>query len=99
MVLADPENTIQSPHGGTKIAWGGPPVAPAVGKNRQRFDLVTVVGDQPAEVDRLGLLGATRLDFAGDGGNALADPDGNLFRLISEWSPAASASGGGRHRA
>ena len=35
----DEETAIQSPHGGTKVAWGGPPVAPKRGRNRQRFDL------------------------------------------------------------
>lgn len=31
----DSETAIQSPHGGTKIAWGGPTVAPKHGVNRQ----------------------------------------------------------------
>ena len=75
----DQETAIQSPHGGTKIAWGGLPVAPKVGRNRQRFDLVTVDGDQSAEVDRLISLGATRLEVAVDGAVALADPIGNEF--------------------
>ena len=35
----DQETAIQSPHGGTKVAWGGPPVAPKMARNRQRFDL------------------------------------------------------------
>ena len=30
----DEETAIQSPGGGTKIAWGGPPLAPKTGKNR-----------------------------------------------------------------
>jgi catechol 2,3-dioxygenase-like lactoylglutathione lyase family enzyme len=78
----DQETAIQSPHGGTKIAWGGPPVAPKVQSNRQRFDLVTVDGDQSAEVDRLVSLGATRLEVAEDDAVALADPDGNEFCLV-----------------
>ena len=77
----DQETAVQSPHGGTKVAWGGPPVAPKHGRNRQRFDLALVDGDLGAEVDRLAALGATRLSSAEDGAVELADPDGNEFRL------------------
>ena len=35
----DQETAIQSPRGGPKIAWGGPPVTPKVGRNRLHFDL------------------------------------------------------------
>ena len=73
------ETAIQSPHGGTKIAWGGPPVAPKVARNRQRFDLAPVGGYQQATVDGLISLGATRLEVAEDGAVVLADPDGNEF--------------------
>jgi catechol 2,3-dioxygenase-like lactoylglutathione lyase family enzyme len=72
----DGETAIQSPRGGTKVAWGGPPVAPKRGRNRQRFDLTS--RDVAAEVDRLVTLGATRLGER-DGGVELADPDGNEF--------------------
>lgn len=75
------ETAIQSPHGGTKVAWGGPPVNPKQGRNRQRFDLAPAGGDQPAEVDRLLSLGATRLEAGDDGTVVLADPDGNEFCL------------------
>ncbi|MEV4654580.1 VOC family protein [Micromonospora sp. NPDC049301] len=75
----DQETAIQSPHGGTKVAWGGPPVAPKKGRNRQRFDLAPAGGDQQAEVERLVSLGATRLEVAEDGAVMLADPDGNEF--------------------
>ncbi|TDC38405.1 VOC family protein [Micromonospora sp. KC213] len=75
----DQETAIQSPHGGTKVAWGGPPVAPKEAWNRQRFDLVPTGGDQRAEVDRLVSLGATCLDVDADGAVVLADPDGNEF--------------------
>jgi hypothetical protein len=72
----DQETAVQSPSGGTKVAWGGPPVAVKSSRNRQRFDLVTE--DVPAEVQRLVALGATRIaDW--DGGAELADPDGNEF--------------------
>ena len=77
----DGETAVQSPHGGTKAAWGGPLVAPKHGRNRQRFDLTPVDGDLAAEVDRLVRLGATRCGSAGDGAVELADPDGNEFGL------------------
>ncbi len=75
----DQETAIQSPHGGTKVAWGGPPVTPKVGRNRQRLYLAAADGDQGAEIDRLVSLGATRLDIGEDGVVTLADPDGNEF--------------------
>jgi hypothetical protein len=72
------ETAVQSPLGGTKISWGGPPVAPKHGRNRQRFDLAA---DHPeAEVPRLLSLGATWLGGR-DGSVELADPDGNEFSL------------------
>ena len=77
----DPETAIQSPRGGTKVAWGGPPVAPKAGRNRHRLDLAPAGGDQQAEVERLVSLGATRLDVGEDGAVELADPDGNEFRV------------------
>ncbi|MFI7455369.1 VOC family protein [Nonomuraea sp. NPDC049714] len=75
----DDETAIQSPNGGTKVAWGGPPVPAKVMRNRQRFDLTPADGDQKAEVDRLLALGATRLEIGADGAVELADPDGNEF--------------------
>ncbi|MEP6697885.1 MAG: VOC family protein [Pseudonocardiales bacterium] len=75
----DQETAIQSPHGGTKVAWGGPPVAPKEVRNRQRFYLAPADGDQGGEVDRLVSLGATRPEVGEDGIVALADPDGNEF--------------------
>ncbi|WP_328346866.1 VOC family protein [Micromonospora sp. NBC_00421] len=74
----DQETAVQSPHGGTKVAWGGPPVAPKQGRNRQRFDLAPD-GDPEAEVDRLVALGAARVEVGADGVVVLADPDGNEF--------------------
>ncbi|HEY0775683.1 MAG TPA: VOC family protein [Nocardioidaceae bacterium] len=82
----DQETAIQSPGGGTKIAWGGPPVAPKTGKNRLHLDLAPPVGgDQQAEVDRLVSLGATRIDI-GQGNVTwvvMADPDGNEFCVLT----------------
>nr|MDT0658674.1 VOC family protein [Micromonospora sp. DSM 115978] len=77
------ETAIQSPYGGTKVAWGGPPLKPRAARNRQRFDLAPPApGDQRAEVDRLVALGATRLDAGEGGAVVLADPDGNEFRVL-----------------
>ena len=70
------ETAVQSPLGGTKVSWGGPPVAPKHGRNRQRLDLVAT--DPGSEADRLVSLGATRLAALVDGVE-LADPDGNEF--------------------
>jgi hypothetical protein len=75
----DEETAVQSPRGGTKVAWGGPPVAPKEGRNRQRFELVPADGDQDAVADRLVALGAARLERTAGGGVELADPDGNEF--------------------
>jgi hypothetical protein len=80
----DGETAIQSPHGGTKVAWGGPPVAPKRRRNPQRFDLVPAVrGQHRAEVDRLVALGAGRLEVADDRAVVLADPGGNEFRVLT----------------
>jgi hypothetical protein len=73
----DGETAVQSPHGGTKVSWGGPPVTPKQGRNRQRLDLAAP--DVAAEVARLVALGATEL--GGDGHVELTDPDGNEFSL------------------
>jgi catechol 2,3-dioxygenase-like lactoylglutathione lyase family enzyme/predicted enzyme related to lactoylglutathione lyase len=83
------ETAIQSPHGGPKITWGGPPVLPKHGKNRFHLDLEVARSTEGAEaelaveVGRLEALGATRVDI-GQGEAAhvvLADPDGNEFCL------------------
>ena len=72
--------------GGTKIAWGGPPMAPKTGKNRLHFDVAPPAdGDQQTEVDRLVSLGATRIDI-GQGEVSwvvLADPGGNEFCVLT----------------
>jgi catechol 2,3-dioxygenase-like lactoylglutathione lyase family enzyme len=75
----DGETAIRSPHGGPKIAWGGPPLNDRHGPNRMLFDLVTA-GDLGPEVDRLVSLGATAVG-RDQGAVVLADPDGNEFRL------------------
>jgi predicted enzyme related to lactoylglutathione lyase len=82
----DQQTSIRSPHGGPKISWGGPPVAPKTGKNRLHFDLAPPIdGDQQAEVDRLVSLGATRIDI-GQGEVSwvvMADPGGNEFCVLT----------------
>jgi len=80
----DQETAVQSPHGGTKVSWGGQPV-PDVVRNRHRFELAPVREDLAAEADRLGSLGATRRESGNRGHDvvAMADPDGNEFRLIA----------------
>jgi predicted enzyme related to lactoylglutathione lyase len=82
----DQETAIQSPAGGTKIAWGGPPVRPKTAKNRLHFDLAPPTdGDQEAEVERLVSLGAKRIDI-GQGDVSwvvMADPDGNEFCVLT----------------
>jgi hypothetical protein len=72
------ETAVQSPGGGTKISWGGQPVAPKNGRDRQRLDLVAP--EVATEVQRLVALGATQL---GDrhGRVELADPDGHEFSV------------------
>lgn len=74
------ETAVQSPLGGTKVSWGGPPVAPRRGRNRQRLDLVAP--DPAREAERLVALGATPLADLVDGVE-LADPDGNEFGLFA----------------
>jgi hypothetical protein len=82
----DEETAIQSPGGGTKIAWGGPPPAPKTGKNRLHFDLAPPAdGDQQEEVERLVSLGATRVDI-GQGDVTwvvMADPGGHEFCVLT----------------
>jgi predicted enzyme related to lactoylglutathione lyase len=81
----DQETAIRSPRGGPKVTWGGPPLMPKTGKNRQYFHLAPAVNrDHQAEIDRLVSLGATRIDVGHDypaeaGWIVMADPDGNEF--------------------
>jgi len=83
----DEETAIQSPEGGSKIAWGGPPVMPKTGRNRMHFDVAPAPGgDRDAEVARLVTLGATRVGFdeSRSGGRVLMqDPDGNEFCVLT----------------
>ncbi len=80
----DEETAIQSPHGGPKITWGGPPLDERPGRTRLHLDLAASPGtDRQAEVERLVALGARRLGGEPDQGwVTLQDPDGNEFRLL-----------------
>ena len=81
----DEETAIQSPSGGTKISWGGPPLMPKRGKERWHLDLAPAHGGQQAEVGRLLSLGTTRVDI-GQGHVSwvvMADPDGHEFCLLA----------------
>jgi predicted enzyme related to lactoylglutathione lyase len=81
----DQETAIQSPLGGAKIAWGGPPLRPREGTTRIHFDLAPHGTDQQTEVDRLVSLGAAHLshDPARSGRVLMVDPDGNEFCVLS----------------
>jgi catechol 2,3-dioxygenase-like lactoylglutathione lyase family enzyme len=91
----DEETAIQSPAGGSKISWGGPPVAPKRGTNRLHLDLAPPPGadQQQAEVERLVSLGATRLHVGrgGAGEVAMADPDGNEFWVLAGAAPVRAS--------
>jgi hypothetical protein len=84
----DQETAVQSPDGGTKISWGGPPVAAKHGRNRQRFELAAT--DATNEVQRLVDLGAT-FRVERDGIVELADPDGNEFLVVPDRPPSGPA--------
>ena len=82
----DGETAIRAPEGtGFFITWG-PPVPQKVAKNRLHLDIAPPSHeDQPAEVDRLVALGATRVDI-GQGDVSwvvMADPDGNEFCVLT----------------
>ena len=82
----DGETAIRAPEGtGFFITWG-PPVPQKVAKNRLHLDIAPPAHeDQPAEVDRLVALGATRVDI-GQGDVSwvvMADPDGNEFCVLT----------------
>ena len=66
----DTETAIQSPRGGTKLTWGGIPLAKDTHLHRLRWQVST---DDP---DQLARLGATHVD-----GTTWLDPDGNEFYL------------------
>jgi predicted enzyme related to lactoylglutathione lyase len=82
----DEETAIQSPRGGSKISWGGPPIRPKTAKNRLHLDIAPPAGsDQEAEVDRLVSLGAKRSETSPgeEGAIPMTDPDGNEFCVLA----------------
>jgi predicted enzyme related to lactoylglutathione lyase len=79
----DEETAIQSPHGGTKITWGGPPVRPKTGRNRLRWVLST--DDLEDELRRLRELGAG-VTHQDPQQAELVDPEGNEFILTTDRS-------------
>jgi catechol 2,3-dioxygenase-like lactoylglutathione lyase family enzyme len=85
----DQETAIQSPRGGTKINWAGPPNHPQHYPNRLHFDLAaTADSSLDAEVERLTSLGATLADRAScaPGWAAMLDPDGTEFCVMPAGS-------------
>lgn len=81
----DEETAIQSPSGGSKITWSGPPLMPRLGRDRFHLELaVPSPDDLDPEVRRLVGLGATEQPGASptDGVRVLIDPDGNEFRVF-----------------
>jgi hypothetical protein len=75
------ERVIQSPLGGTKVAWGGEPVAAPPEKGRQYFVFTVPAAEFDDEVKRLISLGAFALSTDASGETTLRDPDGTAFVL------------------
>lgn len=81
----DEETAIQSPSGGSKITWSGPPLMPRVGRDRLRLDLsVESETELETEAERLAALGASRVEVSPQarGTVTLIDPDGNEFQVL-----------------
>ncbi len=81
----DEETAIQSPQGGTKISWGGPPVAPKTGKARLHYDLVPGRGAPRPRRSSGWSPSARHARTSGRGDvtwTVLADPDGNEFCVL-----------------
>lgn len=86
----DEETAIRAPDGsGPLITWGGPPLAPKLGRNRLHLEIRPPAAvELESEVRRIVALGATRVD--GGRGDAdsdvdwveLRDVDGNEFRVL-----------------
>ncbi|WP_213816867.1 VOC family protein [Glaciihabitans sp. dw_435] len=73
------ETAIQSPAGGTKLAWSGDPVDPNTDRERQYFVLTVAATQLEPEVDRLITLGASDRAVGDRGDVTLRDPDGTAF--------------------
>ncbi|HMM94182.1 VOC family protein [Phycicoccus sp.] len=75
----DDETAIQSPSGGTKVAWGGDPFDPKDGVSRTRLEVAAASGTDLADaVVELVALGASPVDavLAEGDSAAVADPAG-----------------------
>lgn len=72
----DEETAIQSPAGGSKITWSGPPLLPRLGRDRWRFEL-RALDDLAGAVADLVAAGATVIDALAADRAVLLDPDGN----------------------
>ena len=79
----DEETAIQSPAGGTKLAWSGDEVDPARDPSRQVFVLAVDPSGLVGELERLTSLGATLLGAGPTGATILRDPDGVEFLIRS----------------
>ncbi|MEO7720314.1 MAG: VOC family protein [Pseudolysinimonas sp.] len=75
------ETAIQSPLGGTKVAWGGEPAGPQSARGRQYFVLTVPTDEFDYEVGRLVGLGATGGVAGASRETILRDPDGIVFVL------------------
>jgi Glyoxalase-like domain len=73
------ETAVQSPAGGTKIAWNGESVNPQTDRHRQYFVLSIASQELDDEVGRLLALGALGHATSRTGDTVLNDPDGNMF--------------------
>jgi hypothetical protein len=94
----DEETAIQSPRGGSKLTWSGPPLMPRDGTTPIALEVVPAPGsDHATEVERLAALGATVTGERTAHGRWLLDPDGNRFlvRRRLEVSPPRSRPGAG----
>ena len=81
----DEETAIQSPEGGSKVTWSGPPLLPRLGRDRVHLELaLDATADLEAEVERLVALGASVVQARDDPDApvVLLDPDGNEFHLL-----------------
>ncbi len=74
------ERAIQSPGGGTKLAWSGDAVEPDRTNERQEFVLTVPAAEYDVEVARLQARGATGPEANADRVE-MRDPDGVAFEL------------------
>lgn len=78
------ELAIQSPHGGTKLAWDGVAPTRAQMNSGQRFVFVIGSSDHDDEISRLVSLGARVGEVRSVSTVTLLDPDGVEFIVVTE---------------